>query len=96
MDGTYQVSLVTPMGTLKGSIELHADEGRLTGALAILGGTHPISGIAKDDGFSFSGEIMHMMGKINYTVNGTAEGSALNAVTQTNYGSFNLTGTKTS
>lgn len=93
MNGTYNITMQTPMGMEKGTITFTQDGDTLSGSLNILRGNNPFSG-GKVEGneFVFSGEIKKLITKIPYTAKGTLEGDLLTAVADTKYGKLAIKG----
>lgn len=93
VDGTYEVSLKSPMGLKKGELKLHSEGGVLSGGMTVMGKENPIGpGTAEGDNFSFSGELKTAVGKLAYMCEGRVEGNAISGVAKTKKGDLPLTG----
>jgi len=95
MNGTYNITMQTPMGMEKGTITFTQDGDSLSGSLNILRGSNAFSG-GKIEGneFIFSGEIKKLITKIPYSAKGTLEGDHLTAVADTKYGKLAIEGNR--
>ncbi|TCZ80837.1 hypothetical protein E0485_00645 [Paenibacillus albiflavus] len=95
MDGTYNITMQTPMGMEKGTITFTQEGNALSGSLNIFRGSNVFSG-GKVEGneFEFSGEIKKLIAKIPYTAKGTIYGDNLTAVADTKYGKLAIKGSR--
>ena len=93
LDGTYKLSLNTPMGALSGNITLNTNGNNVQGILETLGMKSNFNGskIAYDK-CKFSGNLNTPMGKINYTATCIVVDNNLELDISTSQGSFNLKG----
>ncbi|MGM1046999.1 MAG: hypothetical protein ACQEXX_12745 [Bacillota bacterium] len=95
MNGTYNITMQTPMGMEKGTITFTQDGDALGGSLNILRGSNAFSGgNIKGNEFIFSGEIKKLITKIPYTAKGTIDGDNLTAVADTKYGKLAIKGNR--
>jgi len=95
MNGTYSITMQTPMGLEKGTITFAQDGEALSGSLNILRGSNAFSGgHIEGNAFEFSGEIKKLITKIPYTAKGTIEGDHLTAVADTKYGKLSIEGNR--
>lgn len=93
IDGTYSVSLKTPMGLKKGDLVLATKEGTLTGKMIIMGKENPITdGTCEGDSFHFAGDLKTAVGKLSFTCDGSVSGDTLTAETRSKKGNFQITG----
>ncbi|MBN2006527.1 MAG: hypothetical protein JXA21_24460 [Anaerolineae bacterium] len=84
IDGTYDVTVETPMGALKGTVVLRQEGEALTGKFTIMGKEAEFSGGAiTGNQCSFSGEMVTPLGNMPYTINGTVDGDTLAATAET-------------
>lgn len=95
VDGIYNIVIKTPMGAKKGELELHTEDGVLTGAMTALGKTTSIEP-GKTDGktFTFSGELSTAVGKLAYECSGEVDGDSLTATAKTKKGNLALKGNR--
>lgn len=95
VDGTYAITIKTPMGLKKGELTLSGKDGVLTGKISALGKDNEITpGTYDNDQFAFSGELKTAVGKLAYELNGTVDGDTLSAVAKTKKGELILKGTR--
>lgn len=94
LDGTWNVTVNTPMGQQQITMELRTSGGVLAGTMSGAMGSAPISGTADGDSFSFASNITTPF-PINIEVSGTAAGDALSGQVKTQgFGSFPMTGAR--
>lgn len=95
MDGLYEISLKTPMGEIKGNVELATSGNELSGYIETMGKRNNFSG-GKVNGnkFTISGNINASIANIKYDIQGEVIGNTLNINAKTNMGSFKLQGRK--
>ncbi len=95
MNGTYHITLLTPIGAKRGDITFTDHNGALSGSIRAMGGIQNFKG-GKTDGtaFEFSGILNTGLFNIRYTADGTAEGNALRGKVRTNLGTFQMQGEK--
>lgn len=96
MNGTYRISLRTPLGMQNGMISFVQDGESLSGFIRTMGKTnHFKNGKVKDNSFHFSGMLNAGLLNINYNANGMiVEGNKLKATARTNFGAFQIWGAK--
>lgn len=95
IDGTYAISIKTPMGLKKGELTLAGNDGILTGKMSALGKENEITpGTYSGDDFAFSGELKTAVGKLAYNLSGTVNGNELSGVAKTKKGDLILKGTR--
>lgn len=95
MNGTFKISLKTPMGIKNGAVTLVDKNGVLTGSLRALGNEIPIcNGKSSGNTFEFDGVLKTGFGKIEYKVKGTIIGNVLEATAKTKYGLMQIKGTR--
>lgn len=95
LEGRYQLILNTPMGEIKGILELRMEKGELCGTLEAMGGkNHFKGGKVEGNKCAFSGEFNTPLGVISYNILGIAEGNKLMIYAETNKGRFKLEGTR--
>ena len=95
MNGTFKISLATPMGRKNGTISLAEEDGALVGSLRALGHENPIkNGKVSGNNFEFSGALKTGFGKIEYSAVGMINGDILTANAKTKYGIMKINGTR--
>ncbi len=95
MNGTFNISLNTPMGLKSGTIILIDNNGVLSGSLRALGKENPIvRGIANGNTFEIEGFVKTGFGKIEYSANGTIIKDILEANAKTKFGIMKISGTR--
>ena len=96
LDGTYAFEVDTKLGHKKGTLEIHVQGSTAIGTLnAPVIGKKRFEGHADGDTFTAQGTIKLMLvGKIDYSVRGQAEGDELHIAIESSKGNFNLTGTR--
>ena len=95
IEGKYKLRLNTPMGEIKGNLELKMQNRELYGVLDVMGGKSQFKG-GKVEGnkFIFKGDFNTPLGLINYSLLGIVEGDKLDIYAETNKGRFKLEGTR--
>ncbi|WP_346916980.1 hypothetical protein [Clostridium sp.] len=93
MEGKYYISMQTPMGLEKGTIEFIVSGDRLSGSLKAKGVTSTFyGGTVNGNEFEFSGEFKKFITKIAYTAKGKIEGNNLTAIVHSKFGNFTVKG----
>ncbi len=93
IEGTYELTLNTPMGNIPSKVRLWQEKESLSGSIEMMGGKSYFNN-GKIDGNKciFSGHFNTPMGEINYNILGIAEGNKLIIFAETNKGRFKLEG----
>ena len=95
MNGTYNVTLVTPFGPKKGTVVFTDRNGVLNGSIHAMGDTSNFrNGKADGNTFKFSGVFNAGFFNVQYTAKGAIEGNALKGTVNTNLGTFEMYGVK--
>jgi hypothetical protein len=95
MNGTFNVTLRTPIGPQNGIITFIDEHGTLSGSIRTMGNTSLFKdGKANGNSFEFSGILN--LGFLNpkYIAKGTIDGNTLKAVATTDFGTFQIDGTR--
>lgn len=92
MNGTYSITIYTPIGPQQGSLSLHADDGTLTGTIRILGNQKAFRGTADENRFTFSSVFQNPMVRLAFTARGLVKDGILDAVAETNFGPMKMKG----
>lgn len=93
LDGTYKLSLNTPIGPLSGNIRLYTNGNNVQGILETMGMKSNFNGSKlSNDKCQFSGNLNTPMGKLNYNATCTVAGNKLELDVATSQGSFKLEG----
>lgn len=94
LDGNWEVTVTSPMGQQKITMELRTAGGTLTGTMSGAMGSAPISGTADGDSFAFASNITTPF-PISIEVSGKAEGDALSGQVKTQgFGTFPMKGAR--
>ncbi len=95
MNSTFNITLSMPFGAQNGVLTLIDVNGTLNGSIRALGKTNYFKdGSMVDNLFKFSGMLDVGIFKFPYTANGNIVGDMLKAVTTTNFGTFQISGTR--
>ncbi|MFT9056435.1 MAG: hypothetical protein ABF449_07395 [Ethanoligenens sp.] len=95
MNGTFNVTLNTPIGLQRGTITFTDQNGVLSGSINAMGNTSYFdNGKADGNAFVFSGVLNTGLFKFKYTAKGTVVGDALQAVATSNSMTFQMKGTR--
>ncbi len=95
MNGTFKVSLATPMGTYNGTVKFLDQNGVLSGSLHAMGSDNPfVNGKVVGNNFEFAGTIKIGFNKFEYTAKGTVTGDILKADASTKFGIMKIKGTR--
>lgn len=90
-DGTYQVTMSSPMGVKKGLAEIQPEKGRVV--LNILGGENLFCGdFAPRYVFETTGVLKTAVSELSASLEGSIAGNRLTAVLHTEQGSFSMEG----
>jgi len=96
IDGTYDVTVETPLGSIKGTVVLCQKGDELTGKFAIMGKEAEFAGGAiTGNQCTFNGEMAPPLGNIPYAINGTIEGDTFAATAETQMGNMAISGVRT-
>lgn len=95
MDGTFNITLYTPIGPQSGILSLTDDNGALRGSIHAMGYTNYFrNGKASGNSFDLSEILNAGFFNIRYSAKGMIDGNALNAKVTTDSGIFQLNGTR--
>jgi len=95
VDGTYDISMQTPVGAQPGKIVLKVEGDAVVGTMQNQMGTEPIqNGEVNDDEFQFLVEAKTPMGPIKMTVKGKVEGDELTGQAISPFGPAPIKGKK--
>jgi hypothetical protein len=86
LDGTWDVTLQTPMGAQQGTLQLSTEGDTLNGSFTSARGTQQFTGTANGDEFSWKSTVQGPMGQLELTWNGKLAGEEINGKVQ--FGSF--------
>lgn len=93
MNGTFNVTLRTPIGPKNGIITFVDKGGILNGSIRTMGSTNLFeNGKISDNLFEFSGILNAGFITFRYTAKGAIDGDTINAAATTNYGTFQIKG----
>lgn len=95
MNGTFDVTLLTPIGPQRGVLKLTDKNGALRGSVHAMGYTNYFrNGKANGNSFALSGTLNASIFNIRYSAKGTIDGDSLKARVTTDSGIFQLSGTR--
>ena len=95
MNGTFDITLDTPVGPQKGILKLTDENGALRGSVHAMGYTNYFrNGKASGNSFALSGTLNASIFNIRYSAKGTVDGNALKVNVTTDSGIFQLSGTR--
>lgn len=93
LDGTYKVSLNTPIGSINGTIKLISNGNNIQGILETMGMKNTFNGIKiANDKCKFSDILNTPMGKINYNAICSVFNNTVELDISTSQGNFKITG----
>lgn len=96
VDGTYAISMRTPLGLHEGSVVLSSLGDALSANISINGvGSMRQNGSCSGDEFQLSGSIkLFLLGRVNFDISGLVAGDTLKATCATNKGTFDIMGSR--
>lgn len=95
MNGTFRVTLLTPIGSKSGTINFIDDNGVLSGSIHAMGSENPFrNGISNGNSFEFSGTLKIAFNRFDYTAKGSITGDTLSATAVTKFGIMQINGTR--
>ncbi|MCH9274866.1 hypothetical protein JS533_000990 [Bifidobacterium amazonense] len=92
IDGTYNVTVRTPLGARKGVVELKDDGGTLVAKVNVKGRSQTAVGTVDGTMFAFSGTMKTPVGLLDYHIGGWVDGDDITAVCATSKGKFSVNG----
>ena len=95
LDGTYEISITTPIGEQTGKLVFETDGGDLTGTSEVMGSAAPLQdGKADGNSFEFMAEANTPMGQLEITIKGKVDGDALTGEAITPFGPAPMSGNR--
>ena len=95
LEGKYLLKMETPIGEIKGNLQLYWQRNELCGILEVMGNKNYLSGgKAEENKCAFTGDLNTPVGKITYQVLGILNGEKLDIYVETNKGRFKIDGTR--
>lgn len=95
LDGTYKLSLNTPMGPLTGTITLITNGNNVIGSLETMGTKNILTGIKiSNNQCKFSGNFNTPLGKLSYNAVCSINNDILDLDVHTSKGNFKISGKK--
>ena len=95
MNGTFDITLYTPIGPQRGFLMLTDENGALRGSIHAMGNTNYFrNGKTDGNSFEFSGILNAGFFNIRYSAKGMIDGNTLKAKVTTDSGTFQLSGTR--
>jgi hypothetical protein len=95
LDGTYEISMTTPIGNQTGKLVFETNGGALTGNSEVMGSVSPLKdGTADGDSFEFKVDANTPMGALEITIKGKVEGDTLTGEAITPFGPAPMSGNR--
>ncbi|SCY76605.1 hypothetical protein [Alkaliphilus peptidifermentans] len=94
MKGSYNITLLTPIGPEKGTIFLNTEGEKLSGILKILGNEKEFTGVVKGNSIEFTSELKKLVKKIPFTAKCTVNGDTLEGYIDSQFGEIKIIGKK--
>jgi hypothetical protein len=94
IDGTFNISMKTPMGMQEGTITFNPNGDKFTGTIVVFKKTTEMNGIISGNSFEIDANIKIILGSTKSHVTGTVDGDNLTAMADTTYGKMSITGTR--
>jgi hypothetical protein len=98
IDGTYNVTVKSPIGVNRGSLKLEstADGEKVKASLSLIGmGNLHSMGKVNGNEFTMQGNMrMFTFGHLAYNIKGEVEGRKLYAIAETSHGTLSIQGTR--
>lgn len=96
IDGTYNVSVKSPIGVNRGSLKLVTEGEEVKATLSLIGmGNLHSTGKVNGDTFTMQGNMrMFTFGHFAYNIKGEVEGRKLYAIADTSHGTLSIQGTR--
>lgn len=96
IDGTYNVTVKTPIGMNRGSLKLATEGDSVKASLSLIGmGNLHSTGKVDGDTFTMQGNMrMFTFGHLAYNIKGQVEGRKLHAIAETSHGTLSIQGTR--
>jgi hypothetical protein len=95
MNGSFKISLSTPLGTKKGTISFIDENGSVSGYIDALGSKNLFKDVkTSGDSFEFKGTLKIGYNKFDYIAKGTVTGDILKATAVTKFGNMKISGTR--
>lgn len=93
VDGRYQISMQTPIGSMRGFIILVTEGAKLSGSLEINGGSYPFSGgFVHGENCSFASNFRTAFGSIRVEIQATVRDDVFKATGRTPMGMITASG----
>jgi hypothetical protein len=95
MNGTFKVTMSTPMGPKSGRISFMDQNGVLSGSIRFMGNENPFrNGKTSGNNIEFRGALNVGFSRFGYTARGTVTGDTLAATANTQFGVMQISGTR--
>lgn len=92
MDGTYNLTMMTPAGKQQGSIRIQTQGSEFRGLVNFMGMKKEVKGTASANRFEFEGDVRVLMAHVTFRVNGRVENGKLTAQADSNLGRYEVKG----
>lgn len=92
MDGTYHLTMMTPAGVQRGSIQIQTQGSEFIGLVHFMGMKKEVSGKVNGNNFEFEGDVRVLTVHVTFRVHGRADGKTLTAQADSNLGKYEVKG----
>lgn len=92
MDGTYNLTMMTPAGKQQGSIQIKTQGGEFRGLVSFMGMKKEVKGTVSGNRFEFAGEVRVLTAHVTFRVRGQVQGGRLTAEADSNLGKYEVRG----
>lgn len=92
MDGTYNLTMMTPAGKQKGSIQIKTQGSEFRGLVQFMGMKKEFSGKVSGNRFEFKGDVRVLTAHVTFQVRGRVEKGKLTAEADSNLGKYEVIG----
>ena len=94
MDGTYNLTMMTPAGVQKGSIQIKTQGSEFIGQVHFMGMKKEVRGKVNGNKFEFEDDVRVLTAHVTFRVHGHTDGKTLTAQADTNLGKYEIKGLK--
>lgn len=95
VEGTYEIQVHTPMGVEKGTLNLHVENGLLSGSIVNSKGSFEFEGgTVSNNEIQFDTKIKTPMGRLKARITGTIENDVFNGTAKLPLGTAKIEGKK--
>jgi hypothetical protein len=95
VDGTYNITMTSPMGPMQAKLTLKSDGNSLSGTMATPMGTDNFTGTINGKDLQWTAQATTPMGSITFKVKATIDGDRIKGESASAFGVSTFEGTKT-